>query len=135
MAQRNGEEWDQPRLARVGAHEPAGLVGPESTGIGCSVDSWCAHSSLRGGDRGLVVLPGGQIEHRDGETVTLPPPGADLAAVLLADGLGARACHVVVDQDSLDPRTRSRHLVHPDAERAAKERDLSLEIYSFRAPF
>ena len=83
----------------------------------------------------VVVFPGGLIEEGTGETPMLPAPGSDMTAVLLADGLGARACHMVVDRDSLGLRTRSGHMVQPEAARMARERGVRLEIYSFRSPF
>ena len=83
----------------------------------------------------VVVFPGGLMEEGNGETPVLPAPGADLTAVLLAHELGARACHMVVDRDSLGLSTRSGHTVQPEAARMARERGVTLETYSFRAPF
>jgi aspartate kinase len=78
----------------------------------------------------VVVLPGGHAHRQDGETLMLGPRAADVTAVVLAERLGAQACHFVIDRGGLDP---SRVTIHPEALRLAIERGIRLETYSFRS--
>jgi aspartate kinase len=107
-------------------------------------------------ERSVVpVVAGFQGLRDDGELVTLGRGGSDVTAVFLAAQLGARACHIVTDVDGVyetDPRiapSRKFHeltfdslveltqsgarVVHPAAAFAAREANVELHIFHFRA--
>jgi aspartate kinase len=83
----------------------------------------------------VVVLAGGNVRRPDGETLVLGQRGADVVAVVLADTLAARACHIVIELDRFDTSTPRGEHVHPEALRLAAERGITVEVYSFRVPF
>lgn len=107
-------------------------------------------------ERSVVpVVAGFQGIRDDGELVTLGRGGSDVTAVFLAAELGANACHIVTDVDGVyeaDPRiARSRkfheltfdslveltqsgaRVVHPAAALAARQANVELHIFHFRA--
>ncbi|HYH83220.1 MAG TPA: hypothetical protein VEX86_25715 [Longimicrobium sp.] len=108
-------------------------------------------------DAGVVpVVAGFQGARGDGETVTFGRGGSDTSAVAIAAALGA-SCHIVTDVDAVyarDPRVdaaapafshlthealvtladEGAQVVHPTAARLAQRMDVSLRVYSFRAP-
>lgn len=83
----------------------------------------------------VVVLAGGHVQRPDGETLMLGPRGADIVAVVLADTLGARACHVVIDRDRFNTSAVGGQFIHSEAMRFAAERGITVTTYSFRTPF
>lgn len=126
--------------------------GPHGDGTLVVVDTTAVRTHLA--DEVVPVVCGFQASGPDGETVTLGRDSSDLSAVALAAALGAE-CHLVTDVEGVHrrdpssgdagaPLSRLSHeelvrladegaeVVHPAAARLARDRGVTLEVYSFR---
>ena len=106
----------------------------------------------------VPVVAGFQGVRSDGETVTLGRGSSDVTAIFLASRLGAIECHIVTDVDGVyeaDPRlvknclkfdslsldglveltSGGARVVHPSAALIARQDELLLRIYHYRAAF
>lgn len=111
------------------------LKGEGAFGAGrfTSVDATLIQDHLAAGT--VVLLAGGNVQRPDGETLILGQRGADVVAAVLADVLGARACHVIIELDRFNSPALRSQPIHPEALRLAAERGVSVTAYSFRTPF